>query len=78
VQPPERRQVCHGIPDDRPLKNGDIVNIDVTVIKDGWHGDNSAACSSWAKAASPAGGCAITFDAMWKGIVEGQARGAPG
>jgi methionyl aminopeptidase len=33
--------VCHGIPDDRPLKNGDIVNIDVTVIKDGWHGDNS-------------------------------------
>jgi methionyl aminopeptidase len=33
--------VCHGIPDDRPLRNGDIVNIDVTVIKDGWHGDNS-------------------------------------
>jgi methionyl aminopeptidase len=34
-------QVCHGIPDSRVLKNGDIVNIDVTVIKDGWHGDNS-------------------------------------
>jgi methionyl aminopeptidase len=34
-------QVCHGIPNDRPLKNGDIVNIDVTVIKDGWHGDTS-------------------------------------
>jgi methionyl aminopeptidase len=33
--------VCHGIPDDRPLKNGDIVNIDVTVIVDGWHGDTS-------------------------------------
>ena len=29
-------QVCHGIPNDKPLKNGDIVNIDVTVIKDGW------------------------------------------
>lgn len=33
--------VCHGIPDDRPLKNGDIVNIDVTVILDGWYGDTS-------------------------------------
>lgn len=33
--------VCHGIPNDKPLKNGDIVNIDVTVIKDGWHGDTS-------------------------------------
>jgi methionyl aminopeptidase len=34
-------QVCHGIPGDRLLKNGDIVNIDVTVIKDGYHGDTS-------------------------------------
>src|ERR1700704_5170770 len=33
--------VCHGIPSDRPLKEGDIVNIDVTVILDGWHGDTS-------------------------------------
>ncbi len=33
--------VCHGIPGDRVLKDGDIVNIDVTVIKDGWHGDTS-------------------------------------
>jgi methionyl aminopeptidase len=33
--------VCHGIPSDRPLKDGDIVNIDVTVILDGWHGDTS-------------------------------------
>ncbi len=33
--------ICHGIPDDKPLKNGDIVNIDVTVIKDGFHGDSS-------------------------------------
>jgi methionyl aminopeptidase len=33
--------VCHGIPDDKPLKNGDVVNIDVTVIVDGWHGDTS-------------------------------------
>ena len=33
--------VCHGIPDDRPLKDGDIVNIDVTFVVDGWHGDSS-------------------------------------
>ena len=34
--------ICHGIPDkNRILKNGDILNIDVTVIKDGWHGDTS-------------------------------------
>ena len=33
--------VCHGIPSDKPLRDGDIVNIDVTVILDGWHGDTS-------------------------------------
>ena len=33
--------VCHGIPGDRALKNGDIINVDVTVIKDGYHGDTS-------------------------------------
>jgi methionyl aminopeptidase len=33
--------VCHGIPNDRPLKDGDIVNLDITVIKNGWHGDTS-------------------------------------
>jgi methionyl aminopeptidase len=33
--------VCHGIPNDKKLKNGDIINIDVTVIKDGFHGDTS-------------------------------------
>ncbi len=34
-------QVCHGIPGDKKLKNGDIVNIDITVKKDGYHGDTS-------------------------------------
>ncbi len=33
--------VCHGIPDDKPLREGDIVNVDVTFIIDGWHGDSS-------------------------------------
>ena len=34
-------QICHGIPSDKKLKNGDIINIDITVIKDGYHGDTS-------------------------------------
>jgi methionyl aminopeptidase len=33
--------VCHGMPDDKPLREGEIVNIDVTYILDGWHGDSS-------------------------------------
>jgi methionyl aminopeptidase len=33
--------VCHGIPNDKPLREGDIVNIDVTLVLDGWHGDTS-------------------------------------
>ena len=34
-------QICHGIPSEKKLKKGDIINIDITVIKDGWHGDTS-------------------------------------
>lgn len=33
--------ICHGIPDERPLEDGDIVNVDITSIVDGWHGDQS-------------------------------------
>ena len=33
--------VCHGIPNEKPLREGDIVNIDVTLVVDGWHGDSS-------------------------------------
>ena len=33
--------ICHGIPSDKRLKDGDIINIDITVIKEGWHGDTS-------------------------------------
>ena len=66
-------QVCHGIPNDKPLKKGDIVNIDVTVIKDGWHGDNSRMyVVGGQEAGSIAAGrlCRGTHEAMWKGIVE--------
>ena len=62
--------VCHGIPDDRPLKNGDILNIDVTVIKDGWHGDNSRMYIVGEASIAARRLCQITFEAMWKGIVK--------
>jgi methionyl aminopeptidase len=63
-------QVCHGIPNDKPLKKGDTVNIDVTVIKNGWHGDTSRMylvgdVSIAAKRLST-----ITYEAMWHGIVQ--------
>jgi len=62
--------VCHGIPDDRPLKNGDIVNIDVTVIKEGWHGDNSRMYIVGEASIAARRLCQMTFEAMWKGIVK--------
>jgi methionyl aminopeptidase len=63
-------QVCHGIPNDRPLKNGDIVNIDVTVIKDGWHGDTSRMYIVGEGSIAAKRLCSFTYDAMWKGIVK--------
>jgi methionyl aminopeptidase len=63
-------QVCHGIPNDRPLKNGDIVNIDVTVIKDGWHGDTSRMFIVGEGSIAAKRLIQITYDAMWKGIAK--------
>ena len=63
-------QVCHGIPNDRPLKNGDIVNIDVTVIKDGWHGDTSRMFIVGEGSIAAKRLCQFTYDAMWRGIVK--------
>jgi methionyl aminopeptidase len=62
--------VCHGIPDGRPLRNGDIVNIDVTIIKDGWHGDNSRMYIVGETSIAARRLCQITFEVMWKGIVK--------
>ena len=67
-------QVCHGIPNERPLKNGDIVNIDVTVIKDGWHGDTSRMFIVGEGSIAAKRLCQLTYEAMWKGI----ARVKPG
>lgn len=61
-------EVCHGIPDNRVLKSGDIVNIDVTVIQNGYHGDTSrmfcvGEVSNFAKRL-----CQVTYECMWIGI----------
>jgi methionyl aminopeptidase len=63
-------QVCHGIPNDKPLKSGDIVNIDVTVIKDGWHGDTSRMFVVGDGAIAARRLCQVTYEAMWKGIAK--------
>src|ERR1035438_5575824 len=60
-------QVCHGVPNDRALKDGDIVNIDVTVIKDGWHGDTSRMFIVGKGSIAANRLCQITYEAMWKG-----------
>jgi methionyl aminopeptidase len=64
-------EVCHGIPNAKPLKNGDIVNIDVTVITpEGWHGDNSRMYIVGEGSIAAKRLCSVTFEAMWKGIVK--------
>ncbi|MCA0177355.1 MAG: type I methionyl aminopeptidase [Proteobacteria bacterium] len=61
-------QVCHGIPNDRPLRNGDIINIDVTVIKDGWHGDTSRMYVVGEGSIAARRLVQVTYECMWKGI----------
>jgi len=68
--------VCHGIPGDKTLKAGDILNIDVTVILDGWHGDTSRMFFAGDKVPVKARRlCEVTYRAMWAGI-EATAPGA--
>ncbi len=63
-------QVCHGIPNDKPLKKGDIVNIDITVIKEGWHGDTSRMFLLGETSIAAKRLCQLTYEAMWHGIVK--------
>jgi methionyl aminopeptidase len=60
--------VCHGIPGDRRLKDGDIVNIDVTVILDGWHGDTSRMYCIGKVGVKAQNLVDVTYEAMWRGI----------
>lgn len=60
--------VCHGIPNDKALKNGDILNIDVTVIKDGYHGDTSNMFFIGEPSIKAKRLCSITRQSMVRGI----------
>jgi methionyl aminopeptidase len=60
--------VCHGIPGDRVLVDGDIINIDVTVIVDGWHGDSSRMYVAGEASTKAKLLMDVTYDAMMKGI----------
>ena len=60
--------VCHGIPNDKRLKAGDIVNIDVTVICDGFHGDTSRMYFVGKPGIQAQRLTEACFEAMWKGI----------
>jgi methionyl aminopeptidase len=60
--------VCHGVPGDKKLKLGDIVNIDVTVIKDGYHGDTSRMFYVGQPSIQAKRLCDVTYECMWLGI----------
>jgi methionyl aminopeptidase len=60
--------VCHGIPNDKALKEGDIVNIDVTLILDGWHGDSSRMYAVGAIPRRAERLIEVTYEAMMRGI----------
>ncbi len=60
--------VCHGIPNDKPLREGDIVNIDVTLILDGWHGDSSRMFAAGAIPRRAERLIEVTYEAMMRGI----------
>jgi methionyl aminopeptidase len=60
--------VCHGIPGDRVLVDGDIINIDVTVILDGWHGDSSRMYVAGEASTKAKLLMDVTYEAMMKGI----------
>ncbi len=61
-------QVCHGVPSDKKLKNGDIINVDVTVIKDGYHGDSSRMYYVGEPSIQAKRLCEISYECLWLGI----------
>ncbi len=60
--------VCHGIPSDKVLKNGDIINVDVTAFKDGWHGDTSRTFEIGEVSVKAKKLVKTTYEAMMKAI----------
>ncbi len=70
--------VCHGIPNAKPLKDGDIVNIDVTLILDGWHGDSSRMYAAGEAPVKARRLIDITYEAMMRGIAVVRPGARPG
>src|SRR4249919_2278598 len=60
--------VCHGIPNERVLKSGDLLNIDVAIIKDGYHGDTSRMYYVGKPPIQARRLAETTYEAMWRGI----------
>ena len=61
-------QICHGVPGQKKLKNGDIINIDITVIYQGYHGDTSRMFYVGEPSIQAKRLCEVTYEAMWRGI----------
>ena len=70
--------VCHGTPSEKPLKEGDIVNIDVTLILDGWHGDSSRMYAVGAVPRRAERLIEVTYEAMMRGIAAVKPGGTTG
>ena len=70
--------VCHGIPGEKPLKEGDIVNVDVTMILDGWHGDSSRMYTVGAIPRRAERLIDVTYEAMMRGIAAIRPGGTTG
>ncbi|MEZ0273233.1 MAG: type I methionyl aminopeptidase [Methylophilaceae bacterium] len=64
------QQVCHGVPGEKILKSGDIVNLDITVIKEGYHGDTSRMFCVGTPSIQAQRLCDITYECMWLGIAQ--------
>jgi methionyl aminopeptidase len=70
--------VCHGIPSDKPLREGDIVNVDVTLILDGWHGDSSRMYALGEVPRRAERLIDVTYEAMMRGIAAIKPGGTTG
>jgi methionyl aminopeptidase len=70
--------VCHGCPNDKPLRDGDILNIDVTLLVDGWHGDSSRMYGVGEVPRRAERLIEVTFEAMMRGIAAIRPGGTTG
>src|SRR5918998_2183799 len=67
--------VCHGIPNEKPLREGDILNVDVTFVLDGWHGDSSRMYAAGALKRAAQGLVEGPYECPVRGVPAGRPRG---